>query len=199
MYFGAVLYTSLNTFEITFSTFWLFFSIDSLITFFPTDDDNRVILKTVDIYQSDYINASFVGVSFLLLETGVLLLTIPFVISTQGYSVQRKYIATQGMHILPSETTYGGGNTALTFLDPLPETVVDFWRMLWQEKTPSIVMIANLEEEGTSMRYRYWPDSGTENFGPFEVSITEQQILENYTIRRLTLQVYETQDWVEGK
>ena len=28
-----------------------------------TDDDNRVVLKTVDQYKSDYVNASYVDVS----------------------------------------------------------------------------------------------------------------------------------------
>ena len=72
---------------------------------------------------------------------------------------------------------------------PLPETVVDFWRIVWQERVPSIVMITNLEEGGKPKCQQYWPDSGTERFGPFQVSITEQQILANYTIRKLTVQV----------
>ena len=74
-------------------------------------------------------------------------------------------------------------------LGPLPKTVVDFWRMVWQERAPSIVMITNLEEGGKPKCQQYWPDSGTESFGPFQVSITGQQILADYTIRKLTVQV----------
>ena len=77
----------------------------------------------------------------------------------------------------------------VTSSGPLPETVVDFWRIVWQERAPSIVMITNLEEGGKPKCQQYWPDSGTERFGPFQVSITEQQILANYTIRKLTVQV----------
>ena len=72
---------------------------------------------------------------------------------------------------------------------PLPETVVDFWRMVWQERAPSIVMITNLEEGSKPKCQQYWPDSGTERFGPFQVFSPQQQIVANYTIRKLTVQV----------
>ena len=67
--------------------------------------------------------------------------------------------------------------------------MVDLWRLVWQERAPSIVMITNLEEGGKPKCQQYWPDSGTESFGPFQVSITDQQILADYTIRKLTVQV----------
>lgn len=44
----------------------------------------------------------------------------------QGYGGEEKvYIATQG---------------------PIVSTIADFWRMVWQEHTPIIVMITNIEE-----------------------------------------------------
>jgi len=67
--------------------------------------------------------------------------------------------------------------------------VVDFWRLVWQERAPSIVMITNLEERGKTKCQQYWPDSHTKNFGPFQISITKEQILADYTIRNLTVQV----------
>jgi len=81
----------------------------------------------------------------------------------------------------------------LTSQGPLPKTVEDFWRMVWQERAPSIVMITNLEEGGKTKCEQYWPDSATESFGPFQVSITEQQILADYTIRKLTVKVCSSQ------
>ena len=66
--------------------------------------------------------------------------------------------------------------------------------MVWQERAPSIVMITNLEEGGKPKCHQYWPDSGTENYGPFQVTITEQQVLADYTIRMLTVKVCETRE-----
>ena len=44
----------------------------------------------------------------------------------QGYSRCNEYIATQG---------------------PLPNTVGDFWRLLWDKKASTIVMLTNLVEK----------------------------------------------------
>ena len=66
--------------------------------------------------------------------------------------------------------------------------------MVWQERAPSIVMITNLEEGGKLKCQQYWPDSGTKNYGPFQVSIIKQQILADYTIRELTVKVCVTQN-----
>ena len=72
----------------------------------------------------------------------------------------------------------------------MPNTLVDFWRLVWQEKVPSIVMITNLEEDNKIKCQKYWPDSGSKSFGPFQVTISEQEKLADYTIRKLSVQVY---------
>ena len=72
---------------------------------------------------------------------------------------------------------------------PLPRTLVDFWRMIWQERPPVIVMLTNLKEGKKIKCQKYWPDSGSENFGPFTVTITDQQVLADYTIRTLKVTV----------
>ena len=68
--------------------------------------------------------------------------------------------------------------------------MVDFWRLVWQERAPTIVMIINLVE-GTKIKcQQYWPESGAQSYGPFQVTITDQQILADYTIRSLLVQVW---------
>ncbi|CAI8054765.1 Receptor-type tyrosine-protein phosphatase S, partial [Geodia barretti] len=85
-----------------------------------------------------------------------------------GYSTKGKFIATQG---------------------PLPKTVVDFWRLVWQERAPTIVMITNLVE-GTKIKcQQYWPEGGAQGFGPFQITVTDQQTLADYTLRRILVQL----------
>ena len=72
---------------------------------------------------------------------------------------------------------------------PLPKTVTDFWRLVWQEHVPTIVMITNLEEGKKIKCEQYWPESGTKSFGPFQIAITDQQTFTDYTIRTLQVSV----------
>ena len=75
---------------------------------------------------------------------------------------------------------------------PLPKTAVDFWRMVWQERSQTIVMLANVVEGGYVKCHKYWPETGTQSFGPFIVTITGQQILADYTTREFSVQVLYT-------
>ncbi|XP_064386414.1 uncharacterized protein LOC135334960 isoform X1 [Halichondria panicea] len=83
-----------------------------------------------------------------------------------GFVKRNKFIASQG---------------------PLPNTLVDFWRMMWQERPPIIVMLTNLMENNKIKCQQYWPDSGSVSYGPFTVTITDQQVLADYTVRNLLL------------
>ena len=72
---------------------------------------------------------------------------------------------------------------------PLPKTLVDFWRLVWQEKPLTIVMVTNLKE-GTKIKcQQYWPESGTKDFGPFQITTSDEQTLADYTTRTLVVQV----------
>ena len=78
---------------------------------------------------------------------------------------------------------------------PLPNTTVDFWRMVWQERSQTIVMVTNLVEGNRIKCHKYWPETGTLSFGPFNVTITGQQILADYTTRHFAVQVKYTTEW----
>ena len=67
--------------------------------------------------------------------------------------------------------------------------LVDFWRLLWQERPPTIVMVTNLKESNKKKCEQYWPESGSTSFGPFKITLTEQQVFPDYTIRTLQLTV----------
>ena len=72
---------------------------------------------------------------------------------------------------------------------PVPSTVIDFWRMVWQEKPSAIVMLTNLEEGNKIKCEQYWPGSGKKIYGPFSVIITDQQILADYVVRTFVISV----------
>ncbi|XP_011267774.1 tyrosine-protein phosphatase Lar isoform X7 [Camponotus floridanus] len=81
-----------------------------------------------------------------------------------GYRKQNAYVATQG---------------------PLQETFGDFWRMCWELRTSTIVMMTKLEERTRIKCDQYWPTRGnlSETYGQMTVTINDIQELATYCIR----------------
>ena len=78
---------------------------------------------------------------------------------------------------------------ALNFAGPLPNTVNDFWWLVWQERVHVVAMVTNTVERGQQKCEQYWPDEGTKKYGPFKVTLAEQQVFADYTIRQLFVSV----------
>uniref|UniRef100_A0A6Q2XLI5 protein-tyrosine-phosphatase n=1 Tax=Esox lucius TaxID=8010 RepID=A0A6Q2XLI5_ESOLU len=70
---------------------------------------------------------------------------------------------------------------------PMQETVYDFWRMVWQENTATIVMVTNLVEVGRVKCCKYWPDD-TEIYRDMKVTLIETQLLSEYVIRTFAME-----------
>ncbi|XP_048671529.1 receptor-type tyrosine-protein phosphatase F isoform X18 [Marmota marmota marmota] len=83
-----------------------------------------------------------------------------------GYRKQNAYIATQG---------------------PLPETMGDFWRMVWEQRTATVVMMTRLEEKSRVKCDQYWPARGTETYGLIQVTLLDTVELATYTMRTFAL------------
>ncbi|XP_037325976.2 protein tyrosine phosphatase receptor type Fa isoform X2 [Pungitius pungitius] len=83
-----------------------------------------------------------------------------------GYRKQNAYIATQG---------------------PLPETLSDFWRMMWEQRTCTIVMMTRLEEKSRVKCDQYWPSRGTETYGMIQVAMLDTVDLATYSVRTFAL------------
>uniref|UniRef100_A0ABM5GGN4 protein-tyrosine-phosphatase n=2 Tax=Pogona vitticeps TaxID=103695 RepID=A0ABM5GGN4_9SAUR len=73
---------------------------------------------------------------------------------------------------------------------PLANTVIDFWRMIWEYNVAIIVMACREFEMGRKKCERYWPLYGEEgvNFGPFHISCEAEQVRTDYYIRTLLLE-----------
>nr|XP_022308872.1 uncharacterized protein LOC111114722 isoform X2 [Crassostrea virginica] len=72
-----------------------------------------------------------------------------------GFNRQKEYIAAQG---------------------PKPNTLGDFWRMIWQQDVTTIVMLTNLKEGDKIKCTQYWPNGNKARlFGTLSVKMTEEK------------------------
>uniref|UniRef100_A0AAY5KT59 protein-tyrosine-phosphatase n=1 Tax=Esox lucius TaxID=8010 RepID=A0AAY5KT59_ESOLU len=83
-----------------------------------------------------------------------------------GYRKQNAYIATQG---------------------PLAETFGDFWRMVWEQRAASVVMMTRLEEKSRIKCDQYWPTRGTETYGMIQVTLLDTMELATFCVRTFSL------------
>uniref|UniRef100_A0A674EPA7 protein-tyrosine-phosphatase n=1 Tax=Salmo trutta TaxID=8032 RepID=A0A674EPA7_SALTR len=75
-----------------------------------------------------------------------------------------------------------------SFSGPKEETVNDFWRMIWEQNTATIVMVTNLKERKECKCAQYWPDQGCWTYGNIRVSVEDMMVLVDYTIRKFCIQ-----------
>lgn len=97
----------------------------------------------------------------------------------KGVHGPKAYIATQG---------------------PLANTVIDFWRMIWEYQVKIIVMACREFEMGRKKCERYYPNFGEQalTFGPFHISCEEEQSRKDYFVRTLTVEFQnETRTFVQ--
>ncbi|XP_066096657.1 tyrosine-protein phosphatase non-receptor type 12 isoform X4 [Saccopteryx bilineata] len=73
---------------------------------------------------------------------------------------------------------------------PLANTVIDFWRMIWEYNVVIIVMACREFEMGRKKCERYWPLYGEDpiTFAPFKISCEAEQARTDYFIRTLLLE-----------
>uniref|UniRef100_A0A8C6PRB8 protein-tyrosine-phosphatase n=1 Tax=Nothobranchius furzeri TaxID=105023 RepID=A0A8C6PRB8_NOTFU len=89
-----------------------------------------------------------------------------------GYTEKNKFIGAQG---------------------PKEDTVADFWRMIWEQKVATVVMLTNLKERKEDKCYQYWPDQGCWTYGNVRVAVEDFTVLVDYTIRKFCIQ-YQASD-----
>ncbi|NXC44541.1 PTPRJ phosphatase, partial [Penelope pileata] len=79
-----------------------------------------------------------------------------------GYSSKKAFIAAQG---------------------PLPNTIEDFWRMIWEKNIYSIVMLTKCVEQARTKCEQYWPDKQPKSYGDVIVTMVSEVVLPEWTIR----------------
>ncbi|XP_073419126.1 receptor-type tyrosine-protein phosphatase S [Dendrobates tinctorius] len=83
-----------------------------------------------------------------------------------GYRKQNAYIATQG---------------------PLPDSFGDFWRMVWEQRSATIVMMTRLEEKSRVKCDQYWPSRGADTYGMIQVTLLDTIELATFCVRTFSL------------
>ncbi|XP_061185070.1 receptor-type tyrosine-protein phosphatase epsilon-like [Saccostrea echinata] len=71
---------------------------------------------------------------------------------------------------------------------PRVNTLVDHWRMIWQENIEYIVMLTNLIEGPKVKCHQYWPDQNKQlDVDPFSVTLVEEKVYAYFVIRRMSV------------
>ncbi|NXJ95328.1 PTPRJ phosphatase, partial [Corythaixoides concolor] len=84
-----------------------------------------------------------------------------------GYNSKKAFIAAQG---------------------PLPNTIEDFWRMIWEKSIYSIVMLTKCVEQARTKCEQYWPDKQSKSYGDIIVTMVSEIVLPEWTIRDFTVE-----------
>ncbi|NWH70678.1 PTPRJ phosphatase, partial [Piaya cayana] len=84
-----------------------------------------------------------------------------------GYISKKAFIAAQG---------------------PLPNTIEDFWRMIWEKDIYSIVMLTKCVEQARTKCEQYWPDKQSKSYGDIIVTMVSEIVLPEWTIRDFTVE-----------
>ncbi|XP_014229396.1 tyrosine-protein phosphatase non-receptor type 9 [Trichogramma pretiosum] len=92
-----------------------------------------------------------------------------------GYKQKNAFISTQG---------------------PLPKTIPDFWRMVWEQQSLVIVMTTRVVERGRNKCAQYWgPEIGDQvTAGGYNVTTLEVDRSSEYTISKLLLTKTKTEE-----
>lgn len=69
---------------------------------------------------------------------------------------------------------------------PLKHTVNDFWRMIWQEKSTTIVMITKLQEKGRNKCVLYWPEK-VGQYGNLSVTLRDTTPYEGFNVTSMLI------------
>ncbi len=87
--------------------------------------------------------------------------------SLQGYKHQKAYIVAQ---------------------NPLPSTICNFWKVIYDRKCAAVVMLTPLTENGQEVCSQYWPETDSvTSFGDYTVDNLGEESNNGFVIRQLSV------------
>ncbi|RWS11882.1 receptor-type tyrosine-protein phosphatase kappa-like isoform X1 [Dinothrombium tinctorium] len=80
-------------------------------------------------------------------------------------------------------------NAYIASQGPMEDTINDFWRMVWKEKSYIIIMLTKVFDFIRVLCSQYWPFEANkaEVYGSIEVTLLEEDVLADFVIRTLRL------------
>ena len=82
---------------------------------------------------------------------------------------------------------HSGENVYIATQAPKSETINDFWRMILSHKSPAVIMLSNLKEQGKVKCVQYWPEKQSHSYGGIHVEVIETEHYADYVIRKLII------------
>lgn len=84
---------------------------------------------------------------------------------------------------------------------PMDNTIVDFWRMIWEQNSKVVCMLTDLTEHGIEKCAEYLPPSAVLDtnrvFGDFSVTLKNREVKDKYAVSTIHLRNAETNTWRE--
>lgn len=83
----------------------------------------------------------------------------------------------------------------------MDSTIVDFWRMIWEQNSKVIIMATDLTENGVEKCAEYLPPSAVldnnRQFGDYQVTLKNREMKEKYALSIIHLKNNQTNTWRE--
>lgn len=84
---------------------------------------------------------------------------------------------------------------------PLENTIIDFWRMIWEQNSRVIIMATDLTENGIEKCAEYLPPSFVIDnhitFGDYHITLKNREVRDKYAVSTVHLKNLITKSWRE--
>ncbi|KAL5964079.1 Tyrosine-protein phosphatase non-receptor type 11 [Taenia solium] len=170
-------------------------------------DATRVILRDADpnVPGSDYINANYISNPAFLLEGLQLSTTLKkdekmtkeTEINEDRREVEEDEVNDKNARARNRSRVFSPRPQYIATQGVLPGTIVDMWRMIWQERSSIVVMLTKENERGRNKCEKYWPTEVEGSLllpvplGTLKVTPMSERNLISHVIRELKISLHQ--------